>query len=106
MFVSHTREEQLFESFAEIAIIVAYPHEAGLDDVGHNHFVFFCSYSCTFSRHTKAQTSLALVVWLNENVRFSTLIVWEKGKCYIENEEKVHFLRIIAEKCLSLPRNN
>ena len=91
--------------FAEIAVIIADSHEAGLDDVGHN-IIDFCSYSCTFSRHTKAQTSLALVVWLNENVRLSTLIVWEKGKCYIENEEKVHFLRIIAEKCLSLPRNN
>jgi len=27
-----------------------------------------CLYSCTFSRHAKAQTSLALVIWLNENV--------------------------------------
>ena len=27
-----------------------------------------CSYSCTFSRHGKAQTSLALLIWLNENV--------------------------------------
>ena len=41
MLVSYTREEQLFESFAEIAVIIAYPHEAGLDDVGHDYF-FFC----------------------------------------------------------------
>lgn len=40
MFVSHTREEQFFESFAEIAVIVAYSHEAVLDNVGHNHFSF------------------------------------------------------------------
>ena len=40
MFVSHTREEQFLESFAEIAVVIAYSHEAGLDDVGHNLFVF------------------------------------------------------------------
>ena len=40
MFVSHTREEQFLESFAEIAVIIAYPHEAGLDDVGHDYFFF------------------------------------------------------------------
>ena len=28
------------------------------------------SYSCSFSRHAKAQTSSALVIWLNENVHF------------------------------------
>ena len=41
MFVSHTREEQLFESFAKIAVIIADSHEAGLDDVGHNYFFLF-----------------------------------------------------------------
>ena len=40
MLVSYTREEQLFESFAEIAVIIAYPHEAGLDDVCHDYFFF------------------------------------------------------------------
>lgn len=64
MFVSDTREEQLFEVRPIIFLVFAYPDDAILDDVGHNHFSF-CSYSCTFSRHTKAQTSLALVVWLN-----------------------------------------
>ena len=77
MLVSDAGEDEFLKVFTKICFIVADPHEAGLDDVGHNHF-FFCSYSCTFSRHTKAQTSLALVVWLNENVRLSTLIVWEK----------------------------
>ena len=28
-----------------------------------------CSVTCSFSRHAKAQTSLALVIWLNENVQ-------------------------------------
>ena len=28
--------------------------------------------------------------------------LWEKRKCYKEKEEKVHFLKIIVEKCLSL----
>ena len=74
MLIVNAGEEHLFESFAEIAVVVAYPHEAVLDDVGHN-IIDFCSYSCTFSRHTKVQTSLALVVWLNENVRLSTLRV-------------------------------
>ena len=48
MFVSHTREEQFLESFAEIAVVVAYPDNALLDDVGHNYFCFcltFYSYS-------------------------------------------------------------
>ena len=48
MFVSHTREEQLFEPFAEIAFIVAYLHKAVLDDVGHNHFSF-CSTLYSYS---------------------------------------------------------
>ena len=74
MLVSDAGEEEIFEIRPIIFLVIAYSHEAGLDDVGHNHFSF-CSYSCTFSRHTKAQTSLALVVWLNENVRLSTLLV-------------------------------
>ena len=48
MFLSDAWEEQLFESFAEIAVIVADPHEAGLNDVCHNYFYFcltFYSYS-------------------------------------------------------------
>ena len=41
MLVSYTREEQLFESLAEIAVTVTYPHEAVLDDVGHD-YLYFC----------------------------------------------------------------
>ena len=40
MLVSHAREEGLLELLVEIAVVIADPHEAGLDDVGHNHFVF------------------------------------------------------------------
>ena len=40
MFVSHTREEQLFESFTEIVVIIAYLHEVVLNDVGHDIFVY------------------------------------------------------------------
>ena len=40
MLVSHTWEEQLFESLAEIAVVIAYSHDAILDDVGHNYFFF------------------------------------------------------------------
>ena len=36
------QEEQLYESLAEIAVVIAYSHEAGLDDVDHNHIVL-CS---------------------------------------------------------------
>ena len=61
MFVSHTWEEQFFELLAEIAVTVAYPHEAGLNDVGHNLFVF---------------------------VRLSTLIVWKKLNCYMSEAQK------------------
>ena len=74
MFVSDAGEKELFKELSIIFLVFAYLDDAILDDVGHNHFCF-CSYSCTFSRHTKAQTSLALVVWLNENVRLSTHIV-------------------------------
>ena len=59
MFLAETGEEQLFESFAEIAIIVAYPHEAGLDDVGHNHFVFFVHIHAPFLATPKLKQ-----VWL------------------------------------------
>ena len=79
MLVSYTREEQLFESFAEIAVIVTYPHEAGLDDVGHN-YVFF--------------------------VRLSTLIVLEKEECYMGNEEIFIFLSRISKLLLTLGQNN
>ena len=40
MFLPDAGEEQLFESLAEIAVVVAYPHEAGLDDIGHNYYFF------------------------------------------------------------------
>ena len=76
MFLPDAREEQLFESLAEIAVVIAYSHEAGLDDVGHNYLYL---------------------------VRLSILIVWEKWKCSwtsqaakpsdMENEEKcIYFL--------------
>ena len=48
MFLADTREEKFLKVFTKICFIVAYPHEAVLDDVGHNHFVFcstFYSYS-------------------------------------------------------------
>ena len=40
MLVSHTREEQLFDLLAEIAVVIAYSHEAVVDDVGHNIFAY------------------------------------------------------------------
>ena len=105
MFVSHAWEEEIFEIRPIIFLVFAYPDNAILDDVGHN-IIDFCSYSCTFSRHTKVQTSLALVVWLNENVRLSTLIVWNFEKCYIGNEEIFKFLRRISKILLTLGHNN
>ena len=42
MFLADAGEKKLLELLAEIAVVVAYPHEAVLDNVGHNHF-FFCS---------------------------------------------------------------
>ena len=33
-------------------------------------FIVFVAFHATFSRHAKAQTGLALVIWLNENVAF------------------------------------
>ena len=70
MLVSHTWEEQLFESLAEIAVVIAYSHDAILDDVGHNYFFF---------------------------VRLSTHIVWKKGKCYMENEDIFAFIAIVTK---------
>ena len=40
MLVSLTRKEELFQLVAEIPIIVKYPHNAILDDVGHKRDVF------------------------------------------------------------------
>ena len=40
MFLLHTREEQFLESLIEISVIVAYPHNAILNDVGHSFFFF------------------------------------------------------------------
>ena len=48
MLVSDAREEQLFEVLPVIFLVFAYPDDAILDDVGHNHFSFcstFYSYS-------------------------------------------------------------
>ena len=56
MFVSDAGEEQFFEVLPIIFLVLAYPNNAILDDVGHNLFII---------------------------VRLSTLIVWEKGKCYM-----------------------
>ena len=41
MFLPDAREEELFKLLAEIAVVVAYPHEAVLDDVGHD-YLYFC----------------------------------------------------------------
>ena len=59
MLIVNAGEEHLFESFAEIAVIVADPHEAGLDDVGHNHFVFFVHIHAPFLATPKLKQ-----VWL------------------------------------------
>ena len=40
MFVPLAWKEQLFQFFAEIPVIVKYPHNAILDDVGHKRDVF------------------------------------------------------------------
>ena len=40
MLVSLTRKEELFQLVAEIPVIVKYPHNAILDDVGHKRDVF------------------------------------------------------------------
>ena len=70
MFLAETGEEQLFESFAEIAVIVTDMHEAGLNDVGHNYLYL---------------------------VRLSTLIVWEKGKCYMVKEVFLCFSMLFSK---------
>lgn len=74
MFVSHTREDELLELLAEILFVITYSHKALLDDVGHKHDVF---------------------------VRLSTLIVWERGKCYMQNEDIFWFLMRIVKKWLT-----
>ena len=40
MLVPDTWEEQLFEVLPIIFLVFAYLHDAVLDNVGHNHFVF------------------------------------------------------------------
>jgi hypothetical protein len=60
LFITHTWEKQLFELLSEVFLIDEYPHDAVLNDVGHKHDVF---------------------------VRLSNLIVGEKGKCYMQNED-------------------
>ena len=45
MFVSDTREEQLFEVLPIIFLVFAYPDDAILDDVGHNYYFFSTFYS-------------------------------------------------------------
>ena len=42
MLVSQTKEEHLLEVRPIIFLVFAYPDDAILDDVGHNHFLF-CS---------------------------------------------------------------
>ena len=42
MLIPDTWEEQLFEVLPIIFLVFAYPNNAVLDDVGHNHFAF-CS---------------------------------------------------------------
>ena len=40
MLVSLTKKEELFQLVAEIPVVVKYPHDAVLDDVGHKRDVF------------------------------------------------------------------
>ena len=40
MLIPDTWEEQLFEVLPIIFLVFAYPNNAVLDDVGHNHFIF------------------------------------------------------------------
>ena len=42
MLLAEAGEEQLFEVLSIIFLVFAYPNDAILDDVGHNHFSF-CS---------------------------------------------------------------
>ena len=70
MLIANAGEEHLFEVRPIIFLVFAYPDDAILDDVGHNYFFF---------------------------VRLSTLIVLEKGKCYMRNEEIFIFLRRISK---------
>ena len=44
MLVSLTRKEELFQLVAEIPVIVKYPHNAVLDDVGHK-YPFYVRFS-------------------------------------------------------------
>ena len=39
------------------------------------YFFYFLGFHPSFSRHGKAQASLALLIWLNENVLFSSVII-------------------------------
>ena len=57
MLLTNAGEKYLLEMLSEVFLVIDYPHEALLDDVGHNHFVF---------------------------VRLSTLIVWILWKCYMQ----------------------
>ena len=70
MLLADIGEEQLFESFAEIAVIIADSHEAVLDDVGHKYLCF---------------------------VRLSTLIVLKKRKCYMFGGDIFAFIAIVTK---------
>ena len=50
MFIVNAGEEHLFEVLSIIFLVLAYPNDAILNDVGHNHFCFlsFYPYSMEF----------------------------------------------------------
>ena len=57
----------------------------------------FVPFHGTFSRHGKAQASLALLIWLNENVVFAAkllLLIGNKDYIYIKLPKRVVFSQI------------
>lgn len=65
MLLAEAGKKEFFEVLTIIFLVFAYPDDAVLDDVGHNHFCF---------------------------VRLSTFIVWGKWKCYMLCKRKSPFL--------------
>ena len=71
MLLAEAGEEELLKVFTIVFLVFAYLDDAILNDVGHNYFFF---------------------------VRLSTLIVWEKGKCYMQNEDILSILSNFVKK--------
>ena len=78
MLLAEAGEEQLFEVLSIIFLVFAYPDDAVLDDVGHKHFF----------------------------IRLSTLIVWKKGKCYMENEDIFLISDVFCDKMTIFARKS